>query len=91
MMTENHAHVKPGIKSMKKTLQTLAAFLSFVFVLSGAVLIARSLEIVSRPFDVNLPTWQVYYLELNRLVVEFYIGCGMVSAGLTFFWIQRRK
>ena len=70
----------------------LGVFLSFVFVLVGAVvMMAMSLEMVSHPLDTNLLTWNVYYLDFKRNPVEFYIGCGIVSAGLTFLWFQRRK
>jgi hypothetical protein len=76
---------------MRKALQVLAAFFFFFLTLFGAGLVARSLEIISRPFDLHLPTWQVYYLDIYRGSLEFYAGCVMVSAALTFFWFQRRK
>lgn len=52
---------------------------------------AMCLEIVSRPLETNLPTWRVYYLDFKTNPVEFYIGCGIVSAGLTFLWFQTRS
>jgi hypothetical protein len=45
------------------------------------------LEVVSHPFDLN-PTWNLYYFDF-RDTRDFYIGCGLISAGLVFFWIQR--
>jgi divalent metal cation (Fe/Co/Zn/Cd) transporter len=81
---------------MKKALQVLGAFVSFIVVVVGAVIMAMELEIISGPVDPNLPALHRYYLDWRAVVgtvnpIMFYVGCGMVSVGLTFFWFQRRK
>jgi hypothetical protein len=77
---------------MRKILQISGVFLSFIFVLFGIfIMIALDLEIVSHPLGHDLPTWNVYYLDFKGSPIWFYIGCGMVSMGLTFLWLQRRK
>jgi hypothetical protein len=81
---------------MRKIFKILAAFLAFIFFLFGVVSILRGLEVVSRSVDPNLPgisPWNLYELDFRShpYVVDFYIGCGLISASLTFFWIQRRK
>jgi hypothetical protein len=75
------------VRAMRKIFKILGAFLSFFFVLFGVVSMLLGLEVVSHPFDLN-PTWNLYYFDF-RDTRDFYIGCGLISAGLVFFWIQR--
>jgi hypothetical protein len=52
---------------------------------------AMGLEIYSDTPAVNHPAWRLYWLDFKDAPVFFYIGCGMVSAALTFLWFHRRK
>lgn len=70
----------------------VGVFFSFAFILAGAaIMMAMGLELVSRPVDTNLPLWHVYYIDFRTNPFGFYMGCGIVSAGLTFLWLQRRN
>jgi len=35
--------------------------------------------------------WNIYAVEYGSAPAFFYLGCGMVAAGLTFLWFQRKK
>ena len=81
-----------GEDEMKKALEAIGVFLSFVFLMFGiAVMMVMNLEVVSRPMDPGLHGWTVYYLDFRSSPIWFYIGCGIVSASLTFFWWKGRK
>jgi hypothetical protein len=77
---------------MKKGSQIFGVFLSVVAVLIGSIiLMGMDLEIVSRPLDPNASTWRVYYLDFRNAPNMFYIGCGLVAAGLTFLRCQKQS
>jgi hypothetical protein len=74
-----------------KVLQALGVFVSFAFVLFGTlVMIAMNLEVLSRSLAPEEPTWTIYHLNFISAPL-FYLGCGMVAAGLTFLWLQKKK
>jgi hypothetical protein len=71
----------------------IGMFVAFVFVFVGVVWAAMELEVVSRPFEGNA----IYYIDWKSLrfsgqsPVFFYMGCGMVAAGLTYLCFQRTR
>ena len=75
---------------MSKTLRVLGVFLSFVFALFGTLQMAMGIEILSKQVAPNEPTWLLHSLEF-RNAQQFYVGCLVVAACLTFLWVQRCK
>jgi hypothetical protein len=79
---------------MRKALQVLGVFLSFVFILFGTAMMAMNLEIILRPYP-DFPAWSVYTIEFRSILSNgapvFHLGWGLVAAGLTFLWFQRKK
>jgi hypothetical protein len=73
---------------MKTIARTVGSFLSFFFALIGIVLMARGLEIEIGPLSSNLSGWTLYHLVFAD-TFQFYLGCGIVSASLTFLGSQR--
>ena len=77
----------------KKALQVLGVFLSFFFILFGTYITIDALQVRSHPdADPTLP-FHFYYIEERNYNSDMplLIGCAMISAGLTFLWLQRRK
>ena len=68
---------------MRKTPQVLGVFVCFFLALFGVVLLTRSLEIVRGPLPANPSDWSLYHLDLAD-TSEFYVGCVIVAASLTF-------
>jgi hypothetical protein len=79
---------------MRKALQVLGLFLSFVFIRFGTAILALSLEIVLRP-NPDLSTWSVYTIESRSIQGNsapfFYVGCRTVAAKSALLWFQRKK
>jgi hypothetical protein len=75
---------------MKKALQFLGVFAAFFFVLLGASLIARGLEVTQGPLLLPREGWSVYRLDLSD-TFAFYAGCAITAVSLAFLWAQRSK
>lgn len=73
---------------MRRALKIFGVFLSFFLALFGTVLMARGLEAVKGPLPIN-PAESLYHLDLAD-TFEFYTGCIIVAASLTFLWAQGR-
>jgi hypothetical protein len=51
---------------------------------------ARGLEVARGPLVPTLSGWNVYHLDLSD-TFQFYLGCAILAASLTFLWSQRCK
>jgi hypothetical protein len=74
----------------KTVMTAIGSFISFSVGLIGGILITRSLTIVADPSDATIESPWVIYLHL-RYPFDFYMGCGLLSLALAFFWMQRRS
>jgi hypothetical protein len=68
----------------KKALEVLGAFLSFFFILVG-IYILTALRVASLPSTIQT----TYFIDIPDRALT--LSCAMISAGLTYFWFQRRK
>jgi hypothetical protein len=75
---------------MRKTPQVLGVFVSSLLALFGIVLLTKGLGIVKGPLPPNSSDWVLYHLY-SADTFEFYVGCVIVAASLTFLWAQRLK
>jgi hypothetical protein len=75
---------------MKTAARIVGSFLSFFFALVGTVFMARGLEVARGPLVPTLSGWNVYHLDLSD-TFQFYLGCAILAASLTFLWSQRCK
>lgn len=74
---------------MKTLLQVLGAFIAFALVLEGSVWMLSGLEAYWHPLA-SVASAVVLSLELKEAMI-FHVGVCIASAGLTFFWVQRRR
>jgi hypothetical protein len=75
---------------MSKVLQIVGVFASCALILVGGIaLIGMGIELLSRPLP-EVPDWHIYHLDFFGPPKWFYLGCAMVSAGVTFLWFQKR-
>ena len=68
----------------KEILRVLGAFFAFVFVGFGIFLLIGT-RVISLPDNIKT----TYFLEIpDRALL---LSLAMISVGLTYFWVQRRK
>jgi hypothetical protein len=81
---------------LKKALEVLGAFLSFFFILFGTYLLFPQVISESGTFTTGPDRMLIHASNVTYYITfvgdrAFTIIDVMISAGLTYFWLQRRK
>lgn len=87
---QNQAIGKSGLMDIAIHHRPVGVFLSFILAIFGTIQMAMGVEILSKPVNSSEATWLLYTLEF-RDAQQFYFGCALLAACLTFLCVHKCK